>query len=315
MKKTKITIALAGLMIAGAAIVSSCKKSTTTPADTNASTAKDNATAEQNSNDAENIGAQANENGSLSTFRLAGGGLGNILGANDTVTHVAGSGVYTVTFNNFVGTDGHTRNGTIVFSVNPAGAHYRDANMVMTVSTPGNTYMVDGNTVEISKTITNNGIVSGNMQWTIVSNLTIVKASGGGTFTWSANRTHALLNTSATTFDGTSYAAVYSSTINTSGPYNGTTTPINWPEAIIQINGTSSGTDVDGTTFTASATNVVRNMNCAPFPLRPHFHPFCAGTVDFSPAGKTTRVINYGTGSCSTTYTITIGSVTETFTW
>ena len=73
MKKTNLTIALAGLMIAGAAFVSSCKKKeTTTTPDTNASTAADNNAAEQHSSDAENIGAEATDNGSLPTFRLGG---------------------------------------------------------------------------------------------------------------------------------------------------------------------------------------------------------------------------------------------------
>ena len=56
-------------------------------------------------------------------------------------------------------------------------------------------------------------------------------------------------------------------------------------------------------------------MNCFPDPLRTHFHPFVAGTVDFTPSGKTTRVINYGTGACDLTYTISIGSLTVTITW
>jgi hypothetical protein len=305
MKTTKLTLALAGLMIASAAIVSSCKKkeATSTP-DTNATSASDNTMAEKQSNDAENIGAQANENGSLSTFRLAGGGaspmgVGSVTGF--------GTGTVTVTFHDSLGADGHTRNGTIVFSVSPAGAHYRDSGMVMTISTPGNTYYVDGNQVEITKTITNNGrIASGNnMQWTIHSNITINKA-GGGTVTWTANRTHTLLNTGAvSTYNGMSVPTAY----------NGTSLPISWNVAIIQINGSSSGTSADGVTFTASSNNVVRNMNCAPITSRPHFHPFCAGTIDFNPAGKTTRVLNFGTGNCSTTYTISIGSWSETVNW
>lgn len=72
MKKTNLTLALTGLMIAGAVFISSCKKSTPTPPpaqDTNATSANDNANTEQVSNDVENVGAQAVDNGSLSTFR------------------------------------------------------------------------------------------------------------------------------------------------------------------------------------------------------------------------------------------------------
>src|ERR1700757_644093 len=223
MKKTKLTLALAGLMIAGGAIVSSCKKSTTTtppPAqDTNAGTASDNSMAEQQSNDVENIGAESVDNGSLSTFRLANGGTSVASTGTYNVTGF-GSGVVTVTFSNYTGNDGVTRNGSIVYAISPAGAHYRDPGMVITVSTSTlNPYTVDNNTVTINKTITNNGLVAtgGNMQWSITSNLTIAKASGG-TFTWNANRTHVLLNTMATTYNGVAYAAAY----------NGAATPITW---------------------------------------------------------------------------------------
>lgn len=315
MKKTKLTLALAGLMIASAALVSSCKKkdstTTTTPVqDTNGSTAADNNKAEQHSNDAENIGAQANESGSLSTFRLSGGNA-SPFGAQDSVvkTTVGGVDIYTVTFTNFVGRDGHTRNGVISYTVSPSGAHYRDAGMVMTVATPnvgGTVYTVDGNTVTINKTITNNGFVAagGNLQWSITSNVTINKV-GGGTVTWGTTspRTHVLLNTNAgSTYDG---AAVPTA-------YNGTGTAISWNEAIIEINGSTSGTSADGVSFSASSSNLVRNMNCAPDPSRTHFHPFVAGTITFQPAGKTARVINFGTGACDLTYTITIGSWSET---
>ena len=313
MKKTKLTLALAGLMIASAAIVSSCKKkeTTTTPAqDTNGSTASDNNQAEQHSNDAESIGAQANESGSLSTFRLSGGNA-SPFGAKDSVvkTTVGGVDIYTVVFTNFVGLDGHTRNGIISYTVSPSGAHYRDPGMVMTVATSAaNVYTVDNNTVTINKTITNNGFVAAgsNLQWSITSNITIYKA-GGGTITWGTTspspRTHVLLNTNAgSTYDGTAVPTAY----------NGTGTAISWNEAIIEINGSTSGTSADGVSFSASSSNIVRNMNCAPDPLRTHFHPFVAGTITFQPAGKTARIINFGTGMCDLTYTISIGSWSET---
>ena len=317
MKKTNLSIALAGLMIASAVIVSSCKKketTTTTPTqDTNGSTAADNNQTEQHSNDAENIGAQANENGSLSTFRLAGGNA-SPFGAQDSVVKVTVGGVdiYTVVFTNFVGRDGHTRNGVISYTVAPSGAHYRDPGMVMTVATStANVYTVDNNTVTVNKTITNNGFVAsgGNMQWSITSNITINKA-GGGTITWGTTpgtpRTHVLLNTNAgSTYDGVAVPTAY----------NGTSVAISWNEAIIQINGSTSGTSADGVTFTTSSSNVVRNMNCAPDPVRTHFHPFVAGTVTFQPTGKTARIINFGSGACDLIYTISIGSWSETLSW
>src|ERR1700756_2398978 len=317
MKTTKITLALAGLMIASAATISSCKKKETPPQDTNGSTAADNTQAEQHSTDAENIGAEAVDNGQVTTFRLGsnsqGGGILSPMSGSVNITG-AGTGTVTVTFSQFVGMDGKTRNGSLIYTMNPVGAHYRDSSMVMTVATTAaNPYTVNNNTVTINKTITNNGrIASGNMQWTINSNLSIAKANGG-TFTWNANRTHVLLNTNATTYDGVAYGAAY----------NGVSIPINWaststvtPNAVImEINGSASGTSVDGDAYTVSINNVVRNHNCTPDASRPHFHPFVAGTVDFTPSGKTARIINYGNGGCDMTYTISIGSWSTTITW
>ncbi|HXD94125.1 MAG TPA: hypothetical protein VNX01_13005 [Bacteroidia bacterium] len=317
MKTTKLTLALAGLLIAGGAIVSSCKKSTTTPTpaqDTNASTASDNNMAEQHSNDVENIGAESIDEGSLSTFRLANGGL-SVASTNTYNVTGFGTGTVTVTFYQYAGNDGHTRNGSIIYTISN-GTHYRDPGMVITVSTSTlNPYTVDNNTVTISKTITNNGFNSNNnMNWSISTNLSIAKASGG-TFTWNTiNRTHELLNTNATTYDGTAYAAAYTGTVTpitwantaTVTPYNG---------AIVEINGSASGTSADGVAYSVTASNVVRNHNCTPFSGRLHFHPFVAGTVTFTPAGKTPRIINYGNGACDTTYTISIGSWSITITW
>jgi len=316
MKTTKLTVALAGLMIASSVIVStSCKKKdTTTPTtaqDTNGSTASDNTQAEQHSNDAESIGSEAVDNGSISTYKLEGNNTGSLLSpmsGSVTVTGF-GTGTVTVTFSSgYVGMDGKARNGTLIYTMSPATAHYRDNGMTMAVATTTtNPYSVETNTITIAKTVTNNGFVAAgsNMQWTITSNVTIAKASGG-TFTWNANRTHVLLNTNAnSTYNGAPVTTAY----------NGTSTPITWSAAIIQINGTANGTSADGVSYNVTTTNVVRNMNCAPDPNRLHFHPFVAGTVDFMPAGKTPRIINYGTGNCDMTYTISIGSWSETVSW
>jgi hypothetical protein len=343
MKKRNLTLALVGLLIGGAIIISSCKKkdsstAATSPPDTNASTASDNNMVEQNSNDAENIAAQANDNGSLSTFRLAGGAstmstTQNGMMGGTVTTAGFGTGTITVTFNNYIGYDMVTRNGEIIITnmMMTNATHYRDPGMMMTITTGtgANVYTVNNNTVTINKTIQNttNGIPSAtnnvNMTWAITSTITINKASGGTPISWTASRTHTLLNTVGTyTLGGTTYAAAYTNSV----------TPITWANtatgsnlengAIIEINGNSSGTSSDGLTFSASSTNVICNMNCAPFATvsggampRPNFHPFCSGTVNFTPQGKQTRIINYGTGGCSTTYTISIGSWSETLSW
>jgi len=313
MKTTRLTLSLAGLMIAGSVIIStSCKKKDTTPAqDTNASTAADNTQAEQHSNDAENIGAEAVDNGSVSTYKLEGNNQGSLLSPMSGSVSVTGygTGTVTVTFSGgYVGMDGKSRNGTLIYTMNPVGAHYRDQGMTMTVNTTtANPYSVNSNTITIAKTVTNEGFVAtgGNMQWSISSNISVAKANGN-TYTWNANRTHVLLNTNA--------GSVYNG-VSVPTAYNGVSTPITWSAAVIEMNGSASGTAVNGDPYTVTITNVVRNMNCSPDASRPHFHPFVAGTIDFTPSGKTTRVINYGTGGCDLTYTISIGSWSTTINW
>jgi len=187
--------------------------------------------------------------------------------------------------------------------------------MMMVVTTPGNTYTVDQNIVSIEKTITNNGLVASgnNMQWTTVSSLTITKANNTGTYTWMANRIKVLLNTNATVYNNISYDAAY--TANNPITWSNTNTSGNPNGAIIEINGTGYGTSVDDLNYTASATNVVLNRNCTPFPAKPSFHPLVSGTIIFDPEGKPTRTINYGTGNCLVEFSISIGNASKAVSW
>src|ERR1700758_1633282 len=101
MKTTKLTLALAGLMIASAAIVSSCKKKDAPAQDTDTSGASDSHLAQNTSNDIVSMGAQASDNntGSLSSYRL-GDSQNQILGLGcATVTRDTVNKVITVTFN------------------------------------------------------------------------------------------------------------------------------------------------------------------------------------------------------------------------
>ncbi len=310
MKKKTLSIAIAAMVLLSGGFVASCKKKdtattpTTTP-DTSSGTAADNNSAENHSNDAEQIGAESIDNGSLTTVARLGSGSGMISPLSGSITITPSAGNILVTFNNYVGMDGHYRNGSILYSYS-GGTHYRDPGMTIVVTTPSaNPYMVDSNTVNINKTIINNGISNGTMSWAITSTVTITKPSGAGSFTWTGNRTKTLLNTAAITWNGNSYAAAY----------NGTSAPISWGSALIGITGSASGSSTDGKSYTANINSqLVRDFNCSPSSLHTHFHPFIAGEIDFTPAGKTTRQINYGTGACDETYTITIGSWSTTLT-
>jgi hypothetical protein len=298
MKTNKLTLALAGLMLASATIVSSCsKKDTTTPTtkDTDASGASDNHLAESTSNDIVSMGSQASDNtsGSLSSYR--NGSQTQILGLScATVTRDTTLKIITVTFNSTSPClDGRTRSGTIVYtysnSVNGA-KHYRDPGFELDVTSSN--YVVDGNAVTIGnktiKNITQVGFnpASTNETWSISATITVNKASGGSV-TWTCNHIKTLLNT------------------NTA--YTNASTPIDWPNAKIGITGNASGTRSNGETFTVNITNqLVRDFGGCVINGR---HPFIQGTFDYSPSGKATRTFDYGNGSCDLNATVTINGV------
>jgi hypothetical protein len=317
MKKTNLTLALAGLMIASAAIVSSCKKkdaTTTTPPakDTDQSGASANNTAENTSNDIVSMGAQAcdNNSGSLSTYR--NGNSNQILGASCAVITIDSTVNHTITLTFSGGTclDGKTRSGSLIYTYsNPNGSgtgynRYRDPGFTLSVSTGPGGYVVNSNTVTIiSKTIKNTTAVgftpaTTNATWEIKANISIALASGAGTINWTSDRIKTLLNTST----------VY--------PANPLTTPINWPMAKIGITdapgATTTGTRSTGETFSVTITNqLVRDFGgCDILGQR----PFIQGTFVYAPAGKATRTFDYGSGTCDLNATVTIDGVTYPFT-
>jgi hypothetical protein len=304
MKTSKITIYAAALGILSASLITSCQKdSPSNPAnpgggsaDSETTSAADNAYVENMSNDMDNIGDQAgNTNGgsNLTTYRQ-GGGQNSILSTCATVSvHdliPADPDTLLVDFGNTncVCSDGKVRNGMIRY-VYSAGHHYRDSGIVITV-TPVN-YSVDSYQISGTKSITNRGRISGsNFTWDITANFTVIKPNNGGTITWNCSRTKILLNTSAV--------------------YNGALFPINWAQAKIGLTGNASGTTAAGGTYTANITQMlVRDMTCSPSLSHPHWHPIIQGTIVFTPSGHLARTIDFGNGACDLTATVTIAGV------
>lgn len=294
---------------------SSCRKKEkeemVTEEDTEQVSANDNNLAENISSDIELMGSQVSENGSLSSFKSSGSTTSAAeLGLASACATVSGIGTKTITVD--FGTtgcvsslDGRTRTGKLIYDFSASSPttaiYYRNPGFSMKVTSQN--YVVDGNQVNIiNKTITNttsNNIPSGpnpgtNLTWSISANISITKTNNT-VISWNCNRTKELLNTSNTSC------------------YQGQSTPINWSLAKIQLNGSSSGINAQGETFTATASNLVRDMNCTPDPTRPGRHPFISGTISYSPGIRRTRTINYGSAnSCDFNATLTIGNQTFT---
>jgi len=318
MKKNILSIAISSLMVITIATTSSCKKDSTTTssgtygtADTNTNSARDHQDAENNSNDVDQMGAEGMDNGNINAnYRTVNGGLLSPMSGSITITPNPVNKTLVLTFSNYVGLDGHLRNGTIMYdysaSLNSA-THYRDSGIVITITTPNNDYYVDSNKIQVNKTIANKGrITNGNLTWHITTNLTITKANNGGTIQWSSTRDNILLNTNTISYNGVVIQA----------SFTGYNTPISWSTAVVGITGSANGTSADGMSFMANiSTMLVRNFNCSPSLTHHHFHPFVAGEIDFTPSGKTTRKINFGVGACDETYTISIGNWSVTITY
>ncbi len=320
MKKRIRKISGFGIVVAAVLLINACQKkeaATTATPDTSTTSATDNNTAETRNTEINNIGSTAIENngntGSMNNLKSRTPGIFTPQSGSVTITGDSSNRIFTVTFVAFTGPDNILRNGTIVFdySSSYAKAHwYRDSGLVLNVTTPGNTYTVAGSTVEINnKTIRNMGRISGgDLTWKDSSNITIVPSGGGSNILWNCSRTTILLNTNAYTFtadDGSSGTTNYPAVFHGYG--GGLANCINWPQAILSFSGAFAGTASDGEVYTgsvSSGTPLILNFNCTPQYTR---FMYVSGVLSFTPTGKLTRTINYGSGTCDLTFNIAIG--------
>lgn len=302
MKTKQITLGLASLiMVASLAFTSCRKKDKTDPVepDTDQTTAKDNNLSESINSDIEAMGSQAAENNtgsssSLSTYKTVESS--ELAGISAATISVVGK-VITVDFGaSTTGLDGRVRSGKIIYdysaSTPTTAIRYRNPGFSLSVSTQS--YVVDGNKVNIiSKTITNTTPLSlptgtnpgTNLTWAINANVSIIKGDGSGTISWTCNRTKELTNTSNPLC------------------YKGQSLPIDWTKAIVKLNGSASGTNKSGESYSAVATNLIRDFNC-PTGLRRHF---IGGQIAYTPGSKPTRVIDYGDGvTCDNNAILTV---------
>lgn len=306
------TTKLAALALATLVAFSSCRKkekeAVVEQEDTEQTTANENNLAESIASDIELMGSQVSESGSLTSFRSSGENVAaSELGLASGCATVSGVGTKTVIVDFGSGCtsplDGRTRSGQITYNFsasNPTTAiYYRNPGFSMNVSTSN--YVVDGYQVNILyKTITNTtpgNIPQGpnpgtNLTWSISASLSITKPNGG-VIAWTCNRSKELVNTS------------------NANCYQGQSSPIIWSQAKVQLNGSASGTNAQGETYTSVATNLLRDMTCSPDPNRPGRHPFISGTLTYTPGNRPTRTVNFGNAnSCDLNAVLSIGNNT-----
>lgn len=156
---------------------------------------------------------------------------------------------------------------------------YRDQGTVITI-TPQNYYVNDKH-VEGTKTITNMGLdQNGHLYYTIVVDGTITAADGSWSHSHHAERTRTWIA--------------------------GSDTP-EWNDDIYSITGGGYGTNRHGVHYTTTITSALRVEHACAYRVT-------AGVVEIHPDNKPVRTIDYGTGSCDGTITVSVNGHTFTVT-
>jgi hypothetical protein len=306
MKTNKIIFGTTVLILAGSLMFTSCRKKDRVEEepDQETATANDNANMENISADLDAMGGEAAETGTVSQR-----GNGTELLSMAPGATVTGFGTSTITVDfgaGVLGQDGRTRSGKIIYDLSQctptSSVFYRNPGFKVIITSQN--YVVDQHSVTIvNKTIANTTPLSVNSQtvysgvnltWSINSNISVVKPDGK-TVTWTCSRTKELINS------------------NDPACYHGQLVPISWSMAKVKLNGTASGTNAKGESYTVTAANLVRDFTCSPN-TNPKRHPFISGTIDYKPGSRPTRHVDYGNGGCDNNATVTVNGVTYAIT-
>jgi hypothetical protein len=175
-----------------------------------------------------------------------------------------------------VGNDGKTRAGKLI--VSKTGPYFATGTVI--VITP-DAYTVNGNLLAGYRRLTNAGNNDqGQPVFNVEMNANLTLASNGGVVTWTANRVRTWLE--------------------------GFNTPGIFADDVLSITGTSNGTKVNGDSWTS-----VINT---PLTFKRVCRQFVSGTRTVSPENRPERLIDYGTGACDNTATVTINGNVYTIT-
>lgn len=179
---------------------------------------------------------------------------------------------------NCTGNYGVNRRGKLVVTLT---GRYRDAGSTLTIQ-PQN-YYVNDIKVEGTKTITNDGYNSNNKL-----SFTVDVVNGKLTYpnnqeiTWASTRTNEWIEGDSTTLFTHGFAGIC--------------------DDVYLITGAANGVDRKGKPYTVSITSPLRKEICCRWVV--------SGTVQLTPDGKDTRILDFGSGSCDNQATITVNGNT-----
>jgi hypothetical protein len=280
-KTTRYTLLRSFLFLAlSGAVISGCKK---TPApqpanDTNeTTTSNENGFAQTSFNDVGSISDQAAA-GSMSSYRETPNN-GGLLSSCATITADTVHHTFSVDFGptNCLCKDGRWRRGKIFVSYTKP--HYWDSLDVITIGFAN--YAVNDYGINGTKTISNLGRVNGQQTYNVsVTNGQITKPNNGGSYTWNSNWTRKWIA--------------------------GENTPWYWLDDQYSYTGNSNGMGSNGIGYsTQTITPLVHAVSCPDW--------FVSGQMSYTPSGRATRTLDFGSGACDATATVTVNGQTSTF--
>lgn len=275
--KTKIQI-LAALIIGFGLLMTSCnKKDVNTPnPDNNTTYSQDNSFAESVYDNVTNIGDEAYDyasNGNMKSTDAESIFLGPC--ATVTLDTTVSPRELIIDFGdeNCLCNDGKYRRGKIIISFT---GRYRRPGTVIT--TGFDNYFVNDNNVDGTKVVTNMGLNdSGHLYYNISVTGVIYKALDGGTLSWNSTRVREWVEGADTR---------------------------KRRDDVYLITGDGNGIRPNGKTWEIEIINALRiELNC---------RWIVSGSVEIRPQGHSTRLLDYGDGTCDNIATVIIDGVTYT---
>ncbi len=268
------------LMIAAAltslTFMTSCKKDESSQAKSDDVT--ENADQFQESegvtSDVDNIADIAVETNSLN-YRVAPGSNQTLLSCA-TVTNDVVNQVVTVDFGTgCTGHDGRVRSGQIIIHYSGSTYFTQGFQRIVTFSN----FYVNARHIEGTRTITNNGTnANGHLNWSVSAQNMRVTRPNGSYHEWNSQRIREMIA--------------------------GDTLLTHPADDVYSITGSSSGTNSNGNSCSATITNaLIKRGDC---------FWIVSGTVEITPSSRPARTLDFGTGNCDDLATVTKNGVSHT---